>query len=181
MATRRIRITGAGIYGQSTDKNPTGEYPIGHEFDTDAELPASWAGRAEVVGEEAGEGSNFVVGEADIERILADHRQDTALLRDRAERAEADLQKANEQIEALNLKLKAFDRDGDGNPGGSNAPGEAATAEEIRSAVGMLDGATDAHWTAAGLPAVDAVADLVGKSVTRAAITDAAPDAKRPA
>ena len=45
----------------------------------------------------------------------------------------------------------------------------------------MLDGSVDAHWTAAGLPAVDAVSELTGKTVTRAQITEVAPDAKRPA
>ena len=51
---------------------------------------------------------------------------------------------------------------------------------EIATAVAMLDPAEDALWTAAGLPAVDAVSELVGKPVTRKAIEDAAPDAKRP-
>ena len=47
----RIRITGAGIHGlAATEENPAGEYPIGHEFDIEGELPAGWAGRAEVVG-----------------------------------------------------------------------------------------------------------------------------------
>ncbi len=55
-----------------------------------------------------------------------------------------------------------------------------ATADEIGSAIDLLDKANDDHWTAAGLPAVDAVAELLGKPVTRAAITAAAPDAKRP-
>lgn len=45
----RIKITGKGIHGMPSDDNPTGEYPIGYEFDTDAEFPAGWAGRAEVV------------------------------------------------------------------------------------------------------------------------------------
>lgn len=56
----------------------------------------------------------------------------------------------------------------------------AASAEEITTAVSMLDATDDAHWTAAGLPAVDAVAELTGKAVTRKAIEEAAPDAKRP-
>lgn len=192
MAERRIRITGPGIYGQATDENPTGEYPIGYEFSTDAELPAGWKGRAEVVGEEPAEGSTFVVDQSDeseagrirndlakqaqgeIDRITAQHKQDTALLRDRAERAEADLQSAKEQIEDLTERLKAFEIGEAGESG-------AATADEIKAAVDMLDTSVDDHWTAAGLPAVDAVAELVGKPVTRAAIADAAPDAKRAA
>jgi hypothetical protein len=55
-----------------------------------------------------------------------------------------------------------------------------ATAEDIASAIGLLDPANDDHWTKAGLPEVAAVAELAGKPVTRAAITAAAPDAKRP-
>ena len=45
----KIRITAAGIHGKPTEENPTGEYPVGYEFETDAEMPAGWAGRAEVV------------------------------------------------------------------------------------------------------------------------------------
>lgn len=55
-----------------------------------------------------------------------------------------------------------------------------ATTDDINDAIGALDSSDDAHWTAAGLPAVDAVAELLGKPVTRATITAAAPDAKRP-
>ena len=185
MTTRRIRITGTGLYGQPTDDNPTGEYPVGHEFETQSELPASWKGRAIVVGDEPKGDETFVVNEDDdseagqvrnavireanakIDQLKADHLADTAMLRDRAERAEADLARAKEQIEALTLKLNG------------PAAGD-ATGDEIATAVGMLDAGNDAHWTAAGLPAVDAVAELIGKPVTRAAITDAAPDAKRP-
>lgn len=60
-------------------------------------------------------------------------------------------------------------------------PLEAAMADDIKAAVALLDGKNDDHWTAAGLPAVDAVAEIAGKTVTRAAINEAAPDAKRPA
>lgn len=45
----RIRIIGPGIHGAPTEENPNGEYPIGYEFDTDAEFPAGWVGRAEIV------------------------------------------------------------------------------------------------------------------------------------
>ena len=186
MAKHRIRITGAGIHGAPTDKNPTGEYPIGHEFDTDADLPAGWKGRAVIVGEEPKEGAVFVVAEDDgteegrirnqvgkqaleqIERVKAEHGTDLAAATSRAERAEADLQKALEQIEALNLRLNA-------------AGDDDATADEIKSAVGKLDAKDDTHWTAAGLPSVETVAGIVGKPVSRKTIEDAAPGAKRPA
>lgn len=186
-----IRITGRGIHGlKPTDGNPTGEYPIGYEFETASPLPAGWAGRAIVVGEEPKEGSEFIVNDDDdtevgkarreiiakaeieFKRIRGERDDEVKSLTSRAEKAEADLQRANEQVEALNLKLKAFE--------GGEGSGVTSTADEIKTAVGMLDGKNDDHWTAAGLPAVDAVADLTGKSVTRKAITEAAPDAKRP-
>ncbi|WP_420139812.1 hypothetical protein [Sphingomonas sp.] len=49
----------------------------------------------------------------------------------------------------------------------------------IRDAVAGLDHKNDAHWTKAGEPNVDAVAAVVGSPLTRAAITEVAPDAKR--
>jgi hypothetical protein len=58
---------------------------------------------------------------------------------------------------------------------------QVATSDDIKAAIGLLDGANDEHWTAAGLPSVDAVAELAGKPTTRAAINEAAPEAKRPA
>lgn len=191
-APKRIRITGSGIYGAPTKENPTGEMPIGFEFDTDGDLPAGWVGRAVVVGEEPAEGSVFVVNdgddtevgkarremiekaEAEFDRLKSAHADEIKAVVARAEKAEADLKLANEQIDALNLKLNGADQSGV--PGN----GDAATADEIKSAVALLDAKTDAHWTAAGLPAVDAVAELTGKSVTRKAIEEAAPDAKRP-
>lgn len=200
MGKHTIRITGRGIHGLPTADNPTGEYPIGHEFETDADLPLGWVGRAVIVGDEPAEGSVFVTGnddddseagkarreiiekaEAEFERLRSQHTDETRALSARAEKAEADLQKANEQIDALNLKLKAFDHDGNGEPGGSAIGArEAATAADITAAVALLDVKNDDHWTAAGLPAVDAVAEIAGKPVSRAAITEAAPDAKRP-
>ncbi|SMC97077.1 hypothetical protein [Novosphingobium sp. B1] len=184
---KTIRITGSGIFGNPTEDNPTGEYPIGYEFETASDLPAGWAGRAVIVGEEPKQGSEFVVNdnddsdvgkarreviekaEAEFKRIRSSYDAQVQALEARANKAEADLQLANEQIEALNLKLKASEAN------------DAATAEEIASAIALLDAKTDAHWTAAGLPAVDAVAELTGKAVTRKAIEEAAPDAKRPA
>lgn len=61
----RIRITGQGIHGKPTDENPTGEYPVGHEFDTEAEFPEGWKGRAEIVGKGAKEGSTAITNPAD--------------------------------------------------------------------------------------------------------------------
>jgi hypothetical protein len=62
---------------------------------------------------------------------------------------------------------------------------DAANAElkphRIRAAVAGLDHANDAHWTQGGEPKVDVVAETVGSPLTRADITDAAPDAKRAA
>jgi hypothetical protein len=41
----KLRITASGIYGAN------GEYPIGHEFETDAAIPDGWAGKVLVVEE----------------------------------------------------------------------------------------------------------------------------------
>lgn len=189
MAKNRIRITGAGIHGAPTLANPTGEFPIGHEFETDADLPAGWVGRAEIVGEKPKAGSVFLTGADDdsevgkarrevadaaqkqFDKLQAEHVSATQAIIARAERAEADLQAANKQIEALNLKIAGLEK----------PPVETATADEIKSAVALLDKGTDAHWTTTGLPAVDAVAELTGKTVTRKAIDEAAPGTKRPA
>lgn len=54
-----------------------------------------------------------------------------------------------------------------------------ASDEEIRAALAVLDHANAEHWTQGGLPKVEAVAELTGKTVTRAQIDVAAPDAKR--
>jgi hypothetical protein len=62
---------------------------------------------------------------------------------------------------------------------------DAANAEllpyRIRDAVSGLDQKNDAHWTKAGEPAVEAVAAVVGSPLTRAQISEVAPDAKRTA
>ncbi|WP_311271048.1 hypothetical protein [Sphingobium sp. WCS2017Hpa-17] len=176
---KTIRITGAGIYGAPTEANPTGEYTIGHEIETEGDLPPGWIGRAEVVGEEP-DNAEFVTGSEGVDAaairqevvdeankriaaMLAQHTTDLAAANERADTAEA-------LVAELQAKIDA-----------STKAAEAATADEIKSAVGLLDGKTDAHWTKAGLPAVEAVAELTGKTVTREAITEAAPDAKRPA
>jgi len=62
-----------------------------------------------------------------------------------------------------------------------DAAEEAARGVDILTAVGMLDHDNDDHWTAAGLPVVEFVAQLTGHPVTRAAITAAAPDVRRTA
>lgn len=133
----RIRITGPGIHGAPTDENPTGEYPVGYEFDTEAGLPAGWTGRAVIVGDEPADGAVFVTGaegsiDAEVIRkevidkaneriaaLLAQHSTDLADANGRADKAESDLADANDQIAALNAKIAAFDPDGDGKPGGS--------------------------------------------------------------
>ena len=50
---------------------------------------------------------------------------------------------------------------------------------DIKEALAQLDSMEDSHWTADGAPAVDAVSGLVGKKVTRADITNAAPKFSR--
>ncbi len=129
--TKRIRITGPGIHGAPTTDNPTGEYPIGYEFDTDGDLPAGWVGRAVVVGDEPAESSVFVTGngeggdliesarkeviekaEVEFKRLTASHSVEVAALTSRAEKAEA-------EASDLRGKLAAFDRDGDGKTGGA--------------------------------------------------------------
>ena len=49
----------------------------------------------------------------------------------------------------------------------------------IKEALGQLDTLEDANWTADGAPAVDAVSALLGKKVSRAEITEAAPKFSR--
>lgn len=50
---------------------------------------------------------------------------------------------------------------------------------EIKEALAQLDGMEDAHWTADGAPATAAVSEILGRKVTRAEITDAAPKFSR--
>lgn len=134
--SKRVRITGPGIFGGITPENPTGEIAVGAEFEIKGDVPAGWKGRAVIVGEEPAEGSVFVgnddddsevakarrevieKAEAEFERREKAHADEMRGLVARAEKAEADLQHAKEQIEALTAKLKAFDQDGDGSTGG---------------------------------------------------------------
>lgn len=55
----------------------------------------------------------------------------------------------------------------------------AKTNEEILEAVRGLDPQNDEHWTADGLPRLDAVENLLGGDVSRKAVTNAAPDFTR--
>lgn len=55
----------------------------------------------------------------------------------------------------------------------------AKTNEEILEALLGLSPGNDEHWTADGLPRLDAVENLLGASVTRKQLTNAAPDFNR--
>ncbi len=62
----RIRITAPGIYGQEpTEANPTGEYPIGFEFNTDSKLPEGWKGKYHVVEHGPAEGSVAITNQGE--------------------------------------------------------------------------------------------------------------------
>jgi hypothetical protein len=78
-------------------------------------------------------------------------------------------------------KTSPLDHDGNGKPGGMarSSKDEASTAD-IVAAIELLEPENNDHWTSAGLPAVEAVQSIAGKTVTRAQIEAAAPDAKRP-
>lgn len=83
--------------------------------------------------------------------------------------------------------LEAIQAKRDGTVNADDAPVEGldtktdAEPNEIATAIGLLDPKDDAHWTEAGLPAVDAVKAIVGRNVTRTEINEAAPDFMRPA
>lgn len=74
------------------------------------------------------------------------------------------------------------DHDNDGNMGGGPVPtpGDDEGEEAIRAAILALDPDNNEHWTANGSPSVEGVSSMLGKHVSRAAITAAAPDAARP-
>jgi hypothetical protein len=42
----KLRIIAGGIFGAN------GEYAVGHEFETDAEIPAGWAGKVIIIEDE---------------------------------------------------------------------------------------------------------------------------------
>lgn len=61
----KIRIISRGVHGLPiSDENPTGEYPIGHEFTTTAKLPEGWKGKYQVVEHGPAEGSTAVTNPA---------------------------------------------------------------------------------------------------------------------
>lgn len=75
-----------------------------------------------------------------------------------------------------------MDHDGNGEKGGSKPPaGDPASKDEIMNALSQLDDTNAEHWNADGKPKVAAVQALLpeGKTVTAAAIKEAAPDYKR--
>lgn len=55
------------------------------------------------------------------------------------------------------------------------------TTSAVKAAVDALDPNDDGHWTAQGLPSIEAVADLAGEKVTRAQIDAVAPGYNRAA
>jgi hypothetical protein len=59
---------------------------------------------------------------------------------------------------------------------------DVVTGEQIAEALELLDPTDDNHWTAAGLPSMDAVADALGVGgFSRADVEAANPGFKRPA
>ncbi len=50
---------------------------------------------------------------------------------------------------------------------------------ELKKALSQLDPANDGHWTSNGSPRVDVISEMVGATLTRQAITDAAPELMR--
>jgi hypothetical protein len=50
---------------------------------------------------------------------------------------------------------------------------------ELKQALSQLDPANDGHWTSNGSPRVDVISEMIGATVTRQAITDAAPELMR--
>lgn len=88
----------------------------------------------------------------------------------------ADLEQAKADYETEQSTGKTIVREGA--PQKDNDVGPKQT---VVDAINSLDHENDAHWTEAGLPSVDAVADLAGERVTRAAIEGAAPGFNRAA
>jgi len=102
--------------------------------------------------------------QAYIDELKVQHADEMAIANERADAAETALAQAQEEI--ATLKAAA-----DKTP---------PSADDIRNAVGLLDAKNDDHWTAAGLPKVEAVEAILGSDLKRADIEAAAPDAKRP-
>ena len=178
----RIRITAAGIFGAPTAKNPTGEIPVGSEFDIEGDMPAGWKGRAVVVGAEPEEGSVLIGNEDDDERVTAAREEVRAeaqkFIDGLREQHAADMKDATEALKAAMERAEAAEKRV------TELEAEAAARgpdpDLIRAAIEGLDPKNDAHWTKAGLPEVAAVKEALGADVNRAQIEAAAPDAKRP-
>lgn len=83
---------------------------------------------------------------------------------------------AGQTIDADDFAPEWFEASGGDKPEGK-AP---ATADDIRAALALLDKDNDEHWTGAGLPAVDAVSELLSQKVTRAQIEEADAEFARP-
>ncbi len=172
----RIRITAAGIFGAPTEKNPTGEIPVGSEFDIEGEMPAGWKGRAVVVGTEPEEGSVLIGNADDDERIAAAREEVRAeaqkFIDGLREQHLVDLKALSDRAEAAEKRVAELE---------AEAAARGPDPDLIRAAIDGLDPKNDEHWTKAGLPEVAAVKEALGADVNRAQIEAAAPDAKRPA
>lgn len=64
------------------------------------------------------------------------------------------------------------------NGGGEQQP-EGAKIETVADALQALDPKVDEHWTARGVPSIEAMTKLLGRQVTRAEIEEQAPDYTR--
>lgn len=173
--SKRIRITGPGIYGAPTKDNPSGELAIGTEFDIKGDMPVGWKGRAVIVGAEPEEGSVAILNGDDDERITAAREEIRAEAQKfidglREEHAEA-IKTLTERAEKAEARVAELEQE---------AAARGPDPELIRAAIDGLDPKNDAHWTKAGLPEVAAVKEALGAEVTRAHIEAGAPEAKRP-
>lgn len=84
-------------------------------------------------------------------------------------------------------KLKKHIEEADGAPadaleddGPEGELSDAEKAQAIADALETLDPENDTHWTAKGLPVVEAVEEILGFDVTRKEIEAAAPEFTRP-
>lgn len=172
----RIRVTAAGIFGAPTAKNPTGEIPVGSEFDIEGEMPSGWKGRAVVVGAEPEEGSVLIGNADDDERISAAREEVRAeaqkFIEGLREQHLVDLKALTERAESAEKRVAELE---------AEAAARGPDPDLIRAAIDGLDPKNDEHWTKAGLPEVAAVKEALGADVNRAQIEAAVPDAKRPA
>lgn len=186
--SKRLRVTGPGIYGAPTKDNPSGELPVGFEFDISSDIPRGWVGRVAVVGDEPAEGSVLIGNEDDDERVSAAREEVRAeaqkFIDGLREQHAADLKDASDAFKAVTERAEAAEaKVVELEKHVAELEAEAAARgpdpDLIRAAVEGLDPKNDAHWTKAGLPEVAAVKDALGADVNRAQIDAAAPDAKR--